>query len=286
MTTFLPTPLQNNVVIQNNSTGVVDFLKYEGSTLVASSAHDYGLGANFKIVADDGNLLVAQNDQTGFVDFLKIGPNGNLVSSAMSSVAVPHIFGFSYDTTSFGSQLADGEIDMLKFNTTTGVLTNSDLVAGTAGLPTAVGISAYNSNSPSWNGLPSPGLGGDVIETQTASGQLDVLGLGGTPGGALTLASSDLVAGSIGTPTIGDINSDSANTGWNYQNGASPNPQGLEATTMTASGQIDLAMWDVGNPDTANTGLEYASDMLSGSFPGWSVVNGGSVDTNEVFPVT
>ena len=49
---FLPTPLQNNVVIQNSTTGVVDFLKYEGSTLVASSAHDYGLGANFKIVAD------------------------------------------------------------------------------------------------------------------------------------------------------------------------------------------------------------------------------------------
>ena len=90
---FLPTPLQNNVVIQNSTTGVVDFLKYEGSTLVASSAHDYGLGANFKIVADVGDSLVAQNDQTGFVDFLNIGANGNLVSSVMSSVALPLIFG-------------------------------------------------------------------------------------------------------------------------------------------------------------------------------------------------
>jgi hypothetical protein len=60
----------------------------------------------------------------------------------------------------------------------------------------------------------------------------------------------------------------------------------LEATTMTASGQIDLALWDVGNPDTANTGLEYATNMLSGNFAGWSVVNGGTVDTQEVFPVT
>ena len=68
-----PTPLQNNVVIQNNTTGVVDYLKYEGSTLVASSEHDYGLGPNFKIVADVGTSLVTQNDQTGFVDFLNIG---------------------------------------------------------------------------------------------------------------------------------------------------------------------------------------------------------------------
>src|ERR1700735_1556941 len=138
---FLPTPLQNNVVIQNNTTGVVDFLKYEGSTLVASSAHDYGLGADFKIVAEEGNILVAQSQKTGFVDFLTIGANGNLVASAMSSVSLPHIFGFSIDTTEFGSQRADGEIDMLKFNTTTGVLTASSLVAGSAGLPTAVGIS-------------------------------------------------------------------------------------------------------------------------------------------------
>jgi len=284
MTTFLPTPLQNNVVIQNNSTGVVDFLKYEGSTLVASATHDYGLGANWKIVADQDNLLVAQNNQTGFVDFLKIGPTGSLISSAMSSVAVPRIFGYAPDANEFGSQLADGEIDMLKFNTTTGALTGSSLVAGTSGIPTAVGISSWASTQPAWNGMPSPGLSGDVIETQTANGQLDVLGLGGTFGGGLTLATSDLVAGSS-VPSIGDINSDSPNVGWNYQNGSST-PQGLEATTMTASGQIDLALWDVGNPDTANTGLLYATNMLSGNFAGWSVVEGGAVEDNDVFPIT
>jgi hypothetical protein len=283
---FLPTPLQNNVVIQNNTTGVVDFLKYEGSTLVASSAHDYGLGADFKMVAENGTTLVAQSKSTGFVDFLNIGANGNLISSAMSSVAVPHMFGFSFDAAAFGSQLADGEIDMLKFNMTTGALTSSSLVAGTAGMPTAVGISANaDVAAAAWNGIPSPGLVGDAIVTQTANGQIDILGLGGSYSGGLTLQSSDLVANGVGTPTIGDINSNSINTGFNYENGVGT-PQGLEAAAMTASGQIDLSLWDAGLPDPANTGLQYATDMLSGNFAGWSVVAAGTVDTNEVFPVT
>ncbi|WP_143271541.1 hypothetical protein [Bradyrhizobium mercantei] len=282
---FMPTPLQNNVVIQNNTTGVVDYLKYEGSTLVASMTQDYGLGADWKIVANTNSVLVAQNQKTGFVDFLGIGANGALTSSAMSSVALPRIFGYANDAGAFGSQLADGTIDMLKFNTSTGAFTASSLVAGTAGLPTAVGITAYAAAPPTWNGLPSPGLGGDVIDTQTSSGQLDIIGLGGTFNNGLTLQSSYLVANSVGTPRIGELNSDSVGVGFNYQNGAG-NPQGLEATTMTASGQIDLLYWDVGNPDTANTGLLYASNMLSGNYAGWSVVEGGAVESLHVFPVS
>jgi hypothetical protein len=279
----LPVPMQNNVVIQNNTTGVVDYLKYEGSTLVASNAVDYGLGADFKIVADSGNTLVAQNDKTGFVDFLKIGPAGKLLASAMSSVPVPKIFGFSFDAGAFGSQLADGEIDMLKFNTNTGALTGSSLVVGTMGMPTAVGISAWASNKPAWNGINSPGLGGDVIETQLPNGQLDILGLGGTFNTSLSLQASDLVASSVNTAPIGDINPDSKATGFNYQNAAGQ-PQGLVTPTMLASGQIDLYYWDVGNPVTANTGNLYATNLLSGVYAGWSVVNGGAVDSNEVFP--
>lgn len=201
----------------------------------------------------------------------------------MSSVALPRIFGFSEHTGELGSQLADGQIDMLTF--AGGVFTASSLVAGTAGLPTAVGISTFNSGAPAWNGVASAGLNGDVIDTQTANGSLDILGLSGTPGGALALGASDLVASSVGTPTIGEINSDSTFAGENYQNGAGT-PQGLEATTMTASGQIDLALWDVGALNPANTGLEYATNMLSGSFAGWSVVEGGTVNSLEVFPVT
>jgi hypothetical protein len=276
----LPIPTQNNVVIQNQTTGVVDYLKYQGSTLVASNAVDYGLGADFKIVAETSNMLVAQNDKTGFVDFLSIGIAGKLLASAMSSVPVPRVFGYSDDTTSFGSQLADGEIDMLKFNTNTGALTASSLVAGTAGLPTAVGISTYAGKSPpAWNGIKSPGLGTDVIETQLANGQLDILGLGGSFGTGLTLQASDLIAGSVGTPTIGDINPNSRDPGFNYQNDVLQ-PQGLATTTMLASGQIDLLYWDVGNPDAANTGKLYGSNLLSGMYAGWSVVNGGTVESH------
>jgi hypothetical protein len=279
----LPIPTQNDVVIQNQTTGVVDYLKYQGSTLVASNAVGYGLGADFKIVADTSSKLVAQNDKTGFVDFLTIGKAGKLLASAMSSVPVPRIFGESNDTGAFGSQLADGEIDMLEFNLTTGVLTGSSLVAGTAGLPKAVGISTYNVDKPAWNGISSPGLKSDVIETQLANGQLDILGLGGSFSSGLTLQASYLIAGSGSTPPVGDVNPDSAGAGFNYQNAAGQ-PQGLATTTMLASGQIDLLYWDVGNPDTAFTGNLYASDLLTGVYAGWSVVQGGTIESNVVFP--
>ncbi|WP_143271543.1 hypothetical protein [Bradyrhizobium mercantei] len=282
---FMPVPLQNNVVIQNNTTGVVDYLKYEGSTLVASNTVDYGLGADWKIVANTSSTLVAQNQKTGFVDFLGIGANGVLTSSAMSSVPVPKIFGYANDAGAFGSQLADGTIDMLKFNTSTGAFTASSLVAGSAGLPKAVGITAWNLNTPSWAGITSVGLNGDVIQTQLANGQVDVIGLGGTFNAGLNVNASFLVANSVGTPGIGDLNSDSVGVGFNYQNGVGT-PQGLEATTMTATGQIDLLYWDVGVPDTANAGLLYASNMLTGSYAGWSVVEAGSVVSGKVFPVT
>src|SRR5262249_19015661 len=157
--------------------------------------------------ANTGGTLVAQNQKTGFVDFLGIGANGALNSSAMSSVPVPKIFGFAPDNGSFGSQLADGSIDMLKFNTSTGALTASSLVAGSAGLPKAVGITAWASNTPSWAGITSVGLSGDVIQTQLANGQVDVIGLGGNFNTGLNVNASFLVASSVGTPGIGDLNS-------------------------------------------------------------------------------
>src|SRR6516225_10086780 len=156
----LPLPSQTDVTIQNQTTGVVDYLKYEGSTLVASRAFDYGLGSDFKVVASDDQpgtgttILVAQSASTGRVDFLNLDTNGNLVSSAMSSVAVPHIVGFSDDiggSTSNGtlvSQLPNGELDFLAFNQSTGALSASDLVTNTVGLAHAVRVSAFNSTSP------------------------------------------------------------------------------------------------------------------------------------------
>ena len=48
-------------VIQNTTTGVLDYLPFSGTTLVASTAFDYGI-AGFRIVAD-GEF----NDHIGFL---------------------------------------------------------------------------------------------------------------------------------------------------------------------------------------------------------------------------
>src|SRR5262245_31716929 len=135
----LPLLSQTDVTIQNNTTGQVDFLKYQGSTLVASNLKDYGLGADWKIVAVDSGAnglpgLVAQNVNTGFVDFLTLDANANLIGSQMSNVPVPHIFGLSEAISIlpleiFGSQLPNGQLDFLQFNVPTGALVGSDLVA-------------------------------------------------------------------------------------------------------------------------------------------------------------
>jgi hypothetical protein len=47
----LPLPSQTDVTIQNQTTGQVDYLKYEGNVLVGSNLFDYGLGSDLKVVA-------------------------------------------------------------------------------------------------------------------------------------------------------------------------------------------------------------------------------------------
>ena len=72
----LPLPSQTDVTIQNQTTGQVDYLKYEGNTLVGSELFDYGLGSGFKVVgstfdfASKNFVLVTQSVSTGLVDFL------------------------------------------------------------------------------------------------------------------------------------------------------------------------------------------------------------------------
>jgi hypothetical protein len=67
-------PSQTDAVIQNETTGVVDYLKYKGSTLVASNTINYGLGSAWKIVAD-GNF--SGNEDLG----LKARSPANSISS-------------------------------------------------------------------------------------------------------------------------------------------------------------------------------------------------------------
>jgi hypothetical protein len=42
----LPVTTQTDTVVQDQTTGVVDDLEYEGNTLVAGDAVNYGLGSN------------------------------------------------------------------------------------------------------------------------------------------------------------------------------------------------------------------------------------------------
>ena len=286
----LPLLSQTDVTIQNQTTGQVDYLKYQGSTLTGSVMADYGGGSDWKIVADDGSTLVEQSQSTGLVDFLNIGAGGALKTSAMSSVAVPHIFGLAPDAGVFGSQLADGELDFLQFNAATGALTASDLVAGSAGLSKAVSISAPGSGSPggpAWAGL-GIGLGGsfgDIVETQLADGSPDMIGFSGSfPAGNLAVNSSFLIS-APGTPAFGEANPDIAN-GWNLRDSGG-GPQGLQEIAQTASGQIDALYYDTGlqDPVASNQGILYASNLL-GSFPGWNVVQGGPVNHNLIFPIS
>jgi hypothetical protein len=207
----------------------------------------------------------------------------------MSSVAVPHIVGFSDDiggSTSNGtlvSQLPNGELDFLAFNQSTGALSASDLVTNTVGLAHAVGVSAFNSTSPA--AFFNVGTT-DAVETQLADGSLDIIGFSGDIG-TLTFSASDLLAGSAGTPAIGAVNQNDGSAGpnFNVRDPAAPNIEGLQLIGQTASGQPDVLYYDTGINDHANTGILYSTNLLNTSFPGWNVVDGGWVNHTDIFPV-
>ena len=67
---------QHSVVIENQATGQVDFLRFNGTQLQSSLLRDYGIGPLWQIVANgdfngDGHPdLVTQNRITGQLDFL------------------------------------------------------------------------------------------------------------------------------------------------------------------------------------------------------------------------
>ena len=146
---------QHSVVIQNTANGQLDFLRFSGGGLQSSVIRDYGLSGWHVIGSGDFNGdgnpdLVAQNNTTGQLDFLYLNATGNLVTSALSNVSVPHAVGVGvfFDGgpvpagqvgPSVVTQLANGQLDFLGFNAT-GTLVASDLVANTVGLPTAVGV--------------------------------------------------------------------------------------------------------------------------------------------------
>src|SRR5438477_6077539 len=186
---------QHSVVIQNTANGQVDFLRFNGSTLQASVLRDYGLSGwtvigNGDLNGDNLPDLVAQNNSTGQLDFLFLNATGNLTSSALSNVPVPHAVGLGVFNSgpAVVTQLANGQLDVLSFNYTAGTLVASDLIAGTVGLPHAVGV---GESFTSWPVFANVGAAGnDTVLVQYADGTISALGFSGSLATGLTFTNS------------------------------------------------------------------------------------------------
>jgi hypothetical protein len=292
----LPVPTQTDAVIQNTTTGQVDYLKYQGNTLVASNLKEYGLGTSFTVVASgdfnaDGRLdLLAQNPTTGTIDFVYLDANANLIGSFMPAISLPRIVGEGFfNSTVPGqagptvvSQLPNGQLDMLAFNAA-GNLISSDLIANSGGLPRAVGVGESNANFPV---IANVGTGAnDSVITQLPDGSIDVIGLSGDfSAKTLTFSSSFLLPGTAGTAPIFDVNPDFGRN-FNVRDPAT-GVEGLQLLTKTSAGAVDVLYFDSGYNDLPNKGVLYASNHTNIDFPGWRGVHAGTVAHTDVFPVT
>jgi hypothetical protein len=288
-----PVPAEVDAVIQNSTTGQVDYLQYQGSTLVGSNLVDYGLGASYKIVGHgdfngDGHQdLVAQNPATGAVDFLYLDATAHLVGSAMSS-ALPRIVGGGNFGSAAGqtgptlvAQLANGELDMLGLNSA-GHLIASDLISNTVGSAPVAGVGEGAANIPSFAGIGS----NDNVVLQLADGSLDVIGFSGSLANAsLTMSSSFLSRSNPGSGLkVSAINQGvGGNTNQNVSDGSGR--EGVQMISQLANGSIDALYFDSGY-NTTSQGTMYASNLLAGAYPGWNVVDAGSVAHNDLFPIT
>lgn len=305
-----------DATVQNPTTGVVDFLRFDGTSLVASYAADYGLGSHWKVVGSgdfngDGSPdLVAQERGGGMIDFLFLDSSAHMIGSFMTSSSVPEVHG----TGNFGlangqvgptliSQTADGSFDLLGYKA--GELIWSDLIAGTAGAAPVVGagdtgVPVQHSAAPNTQGGGAFGSNAvatgpvDDIITQASNGQLTVYGFDGSfaasPG--LILAGSSEVPGTVGYPHVGEVNPAGSNYGSFFLLNTSPFPGGppagyseltsgdhVELIAGTPNGLIDGVFLDAtsSSPTVAYTNLE---DTL---IPGWEIVPGGQVATHLFF---
>jgi hypothetical protein len=294
----LPVNIENDFTIQNNTTGQVDYLQFQGNTLTHSTMFDYGI-AGMNIVSSDytGPLgfysLVAQNPTTGVADFLGLDSSGHLVSSAMSS-SLPPIVGYGTFGNSVAgqsgpelvSQLANGQLDLLAFNSS-GALISSDLVANSIGLPHVVGAAVTNNGNPEFEAFSGIGTNPKAynVVTQLADGSLDAIGFSGDfAGGTLGVSNSFLLPGSAGSAPVGALNQDIGGLNENIKDTAGH--QGVQMVSQLASGQLDLLSFDSGyNDAVANEGTLYASNLTNPAFPGWHPIDGGVV-ANTLFPIT
>jgi hypothetical protein len=293
----LPISVLNDVALQNNTTGQIDYIQFKGNTLFQSALFNYGI-AGMNIVAHDNNpnmffqSLVAQNPTTGFLDFLSLDGTGHLVSSTMSNVPVPRIIGAGFFGSGlmpgqFGAplvaQFPNGELDILAFNGA-GHLTASYALPSTIGLPQAVGVSQGSAHSQAFQ-LVGSGTTDNVI-VQLPDGSLDVIGFSGDVSlGTLAYSSSFMLPGSAGSPPVGAINQD-----FGFDDNASladaSGHEGVQMVSQLPTGQLDTLYFDSGYNDAANEGVLYASSLTNLSMPGWHVVDAGAVAHNDLFPIT
>jgi hypothetical protein len=297
----LPSGTQHDVVIQNNTTGAVDFLQYTGSTLTKSFLVDYGLGPNWKLVAD-GNFnadafidLVFQNNTTGQLDFLYLDAGAQLTGSFLT-VGFEKVVGEGFFGNAPGqqgpalvTQLANGQLDILAFNATGGLVA-SDLIANTVGLSHVVGVATaggFGGNNGAFN-IGSTALS-DVL-TQQANGQIDAIAFSGSlSGGTLSVNATQLVKQSTGLGPVFAVDQDFSGGGQHVnENALNPGALPTEGvsfiTENTATGQIGLSYFDSGYSDIANIGVLYATETFTPLEPGWTVVDGGQL-AHQLFPI-
>lgn len=291
---------QHSVVIQNQTTGQVDFLRFNGSQLQASVLRDYGI-SGFSIVANgdfngDGNPdLVAQNNTTGQLDFLFLNATGNLTGSALGAF-VPHVvgagvFGASVPGQSgpeLVSQLANGQLDILGFNAS-GALIASDLIAGTVGLPHAVGVGESFTDWPVFANNGATGL--DNVIVQSADGTMIALGFSGNFNGG-TLAFTNSFARGPLQNTVFAVDQDND---FAHQRDAniSSTVDGVTRETFdvvginaAAGNRVDILSWASGYGDLSHEGVFLGTVTTNFNLSsGWQVVDAGIVDHVSILPL-
>jgi hypothetical protein len=295
----MPVPTNTDIAVQNNATGQVDYLQFQGSTLVRSAAFTYA-SAGWNVVAQ-GNFgggtpgLVLQNQTSGFLDFLMLDANGNLVGSAMSNVAVPRIVGQGRFTTippgeagpTFVSQLANGQLDMLAFNAS-GQLIHSDLIGNSVGFASAIGVAETPTEGAAFANV-APGNNNSVL-LQLPDGSIDSIGFSGDfASGTLSASASLMLPGSAGSAPVQAIDQEAGvNSNGNISGGTGTGGRTLEGVQFVeqlSNGALDSVYADSGYGDAAHEGTLYASTLLNLSLPGWHAVDAGAI-ARELFPIT
>jgi hypothetical protein len=307
----MPVLTNTDIAVQNNTTGQVDYLQFQGSQLVSSDAVTYA-SAGWNVVAQGFSMpstyeLVLQNQSTGVVGILTL--NGTtVIASAMSTVSVPRIVGngnFVEASAIPGqagpilvSQLPNGELDMLAFNASAQLI-RTDLIANTIGFAPAVGVGEGSGlsqpNNPLFAGIGQGQVGSsggnDNVVLQLANGSLDTVGFSGDfAAGTLSASSSMLLPGSTGLGPVQAVNQEMTNIAGNpnIQGGTGTGGvplEGVQFVSQLADGTFDSIYADSGYGDAAHEGTIYASTLLNLAMPGWHAVDAGDI-ARQIFPLS